>query len=68
MKHNHKIGDLVLSELRGLGMITSISGYAVLDITWYDNHKPVDYLHSVVDKYRDNYLNYRDALNATTNR
>lgn len=58
MNLNISAGDLVMSQIRGLGMITKLLP-ATVYITWFDNGEQTDYRRSMVRAFRDLYLEYR---------
>lgn len=59
-----KVGDLVLSSIRGLGMITGQYEYGMYDITWFDNRRlsTVDYSTSTTLDFRHQLLEMRRRL------
>lgn len=51
-------GDLVMSSLRGLGMITKLNPLGA-DIAWLDKYRILDYGPQAIESFRRQYLEYR---------
>lgn len=58
------VGDLVMSSMNGLGMITKVNP-VIIYVTWFclKGQQTVDYQRSLVKEFRNLYLEYRKNHN-----
>lgn len=52
------IGDLVMSAVHGLGMITKLRP-ATFFVTWFDNQETINYRRELAADFRNLYFEYR---------